>query len=195
MPRRQSKHPNAPKRTQHEIDRDRADISRRYLSGQSQRDIAGSLSITREMVRYDLEALAAEWRKEAAMNYTEAKDLERRKLDNLERVYWEAWERSVSQKRQKTRTSTSKPAAGKGSKGRGDMTAMVENVETFGDPRFLEGVRWCIDRRIRLFGLDAFDPGLGGNNGNTPASPAAIVRLPSFAPPRVPPVILPSTNN
>ncbi len=82
--------------------------------------------------------------------FDERVGIEIAKLDELERTYWDAWERSRGSF---SRTTTrSRQAAGRGAS---QGEARVERHDRDGDPRFLEGVLKCIDRRIRLVGADA----------------------------------------
>lgn len=177
-------HPNTPKRTPSEIDSTRAQISKLYLKGISQYEIASQLRISRDMVRYDLEAIKTEWRKEAVFNYDAAKDKELQKIDNLESTYWDAWDRSVKTKGEKTKQQMLR-ANGKTP----EVRTAVERIETFGDPRFLAGISWCIDRRIKLLGLDALPPTLPGE-GAVAVQPGqmGVIYLPSFSTPRTPPM-------
>ncbi len=67
------------------------------------------------------------------VNINEAKAKELARVDHLEREYWEAWERSVGEHRTKT----------------------LKTEEINGDPRYLSGIQWCINKRCELLGLDA----------------------------------------
>jgi hypothetical protein len=140
----------APKRSQVQIERDRAEIARLYLQGVTQATIGERLDMTQQMVSYDLKAIRVRWRESALINFDEAKAAELAKIDNLEVTYWEAWERSLTEF--KSKTIRAKGADIKKARANAEQTIKTEDRN--GDPRYLEGVRWCIDRRIKLFGLD-----------------------------------------
>lgn len=175
-------HPNAPKRHPHQIAAHRVQISKLYLNGWSQYAIADELKISRDIVRFDLAAIEQEWRKEAIFDFDMRKETEKRKIDNLERIYMDAWERSVA-KKQKERTRQSMGRKGQG-KTQTITTATTDRIDTFGDPRFLEGVRWCIDRRIKLFALDSEPASALPGGIVVTAQQGGIIRLPAFSPVR-----------
>ena len=139
----------APSRNKDERERDREEIARRLLRGESQAAVARDLGVSRSQVGYDLDVVRRRWVQESLTAFDARVAIELAKLDELERTYWEAWERSrgafsktTTRSRQNVRLST-----------QGEAT--VERNERDGDPRFLEGVLKCIDRRIRLVGADA----------------------------------------
>jgi hypothetical protein len=90
----------------------------------------------------------AEWKK------TRPKKIEQRTLDELARLdrlectYWDAWERSKRDAEVRTAKTV------KTAKGAREEASQREEGQC-GDPRFLEGVFRCINRRIQLLGLDA----------------------------------------
>lgn len=107
----------------------------------------------------------------------ELRHIELMKLDTLEREYWEAWFRSLQVQRAEVVVDSEGVAdvesiealrehwrrigerPGDGKKG-GSQPLDVKKVakkwvEACGDPRYLAGVQWCIDKRCKLLGLDA----------------------------------------
>jgi hypothetical protein len=70
------------------------------------------------------------------------------RIDQLEREAWGEWERS---KTVREKSKTTKAQRQKGD----ESTAQLEREGRLGDPRYLERVAWCIERRIKLLGLDA----------------------------------------
>jgi len=116
-----------------------------YLQGWLQADIATELNLSESTVSRDLKALQGQWLKSALIDFDEAKSRELAKIDRLEREYWRGWKRSCEDAETITKDGT--PAA-------------VEKVKRTakgqaGDPRFLAGVQWCIDRRCKVLGIDA----------------------------------------
>ena len=138
----------ATKRTQIQIDKDRLEIARLYLKGIIQADIAARLGMTRQMVGYDLKAIQAQWLQSSLVAFDQRISIELAKIDNLEIEYWEAWERS----KQVKESSSAKVIQSKDGE-RNEASSIQEQM--LGNPAFLLGIQWCIDRRLRLFGLDA----------------------------------------
>lgn len=127
------------------IEQRRARVAEAYLRGQYQHEIAQRERVDRTTITHDLKAIQAAWKAAAIRDLDAHKERELARLDQLERTYWQAWERSLSE-RQKTRT---KKTEGKGA----TAEASLEKEQRDGDPRFLEGVRSCIADRCKLLGL------------------------------------------
>ena len=66
----------------------------------------------------------------------------------MRREYWQAWIRSTEDKEA---TLTEKVEATTTTRSK----AQIRKEGQAGDPRFLAGVQWCIERRCKLIGLDA----------------------------------------
>jgi hypothetical protein len=139
-----------PKRTKVQRDRDRAEIARLYLTGALQIDIGARLGLSQQQISYDLKAIRKEWLQSSLRDFDEARSQELAKIDHLETTYWDAWRRSV----EKREIETSKMVETAGGQ---RMEAATRTELQAGDPRFLAGVQWCIDRRCKLLGLDAPD--------------------------------------
>jgi len=141
-----------------EIDRDRKLIAAYYLKGKSQVEIAELVDIDQSTVSRDLSYIRQQWRKDSLFDFNEAKGKELAEVDLLELTYWEAWERSLEEFK-------SKSIKQKGSKiektGQDEVTritpveAIQKSEDRNGDPRFLQGVQWCIERRCKILGIDA----------------------------------------
>jgi hypothetical protein len=116
-----------------------------YLQGWLQADIAGELRIDQSTVSRDLKALQSEWLSSALMDFNEAKAQEIAKIDRLEREYWQAWARSCEDAEQTTQEGTPVKV---------DKVKKTSKGQA-GDPRFLQGVQWCIERRCKILGVDA----------------------------------------
>lgn len=125
-------------------------VARFYLQGKSQLEIAAQCQVDQSTVSRDLQALRAEWFAQAASDVGRRMSEELAKVDLLERTYWEGWQRSC----QPVGLRTRKPAA---------PGAQCESPEDAspdlspGDPRFLSGVRDCIEQRIKLLGVQDLD--------------------------------------
>ena len=141
---------NPPKnrRTREQRERDLERISDHYLRGYTQWQIGEILGVTQQQICYDLKELQKRWKESALRNFDEAKAQELAKIDRLELEYWDAWHNSRGQKKISS-TERTDMASGQRNK------AQIRTEDLLGDPRFLEGVRWCVDRRCKILGLDA----------------------------------------
>lgn len=166
-----------PNRTEFEINRDRAIIADLYLKGWSYTAIADKLGITRDMVAYDLDKIRGEWAQSALMDFDKARAAELARVDKLEATFWDAWERSCKGKKKtiQKQYNTTNPGGGTGSQ----TSAAVESQETIGDPRFLNGIMTCIERRCRILGLDISERTKGTEAGPAGAN-GPVIFLPSF---------------
>lgn len=127
--------------------RDRLRISDLYLQGWIQADIAEVVGVSQATISRDLKTLHDEWQQRALANFDEVKAEQLAKVDRLEREYWRAWERSCED----AETETQKTVEyGQGER----VESQMQRKGQAGDPRFLVGVQWCIERRAKLLGLD-----------------------------------------
>jgi len=139
-------------------DRDRKIIAELYLKGLAQWDIADQVKVDQSTVSRDLTFIRAQWRKDTLFDFNEAKNRELARIDLLELTNWEAWERSLEEFRSK---SIKQRAAKIERQGQEDETRItpIESISKAegrnGDPRFLQGVQWCIERRCKILGIDA----------------------------------------
>lgn len=131
-----------------QLSRDRRRIAEMYLRGAIQADIAKELDIDQSTVSRDLRALQDEWLASALVDINEAKARELARIDELERTYWAGWERS-----QEPIEVTNKRATENATGKRFDVN--TQSRGQVGDPRFLAGVGWCIERRCKVLGIDA----------------------------------------
>ena len=136
---------NTKRRSNGQLARDRRRIADLYLKGWLQVDIADELELSQSTISNDIKALQGKWLRSALVDFNEAKAQELAKIDRLERKYWEAWGRSCED------AETVRQEGGK--------TGVDKIVKTAkgqaGDPRFLAGVQWCIERRCKILGIDA----------------------------------------
>jgi predicted transcriptional regulator len=146
--------PKGHKRSQSQISKDTRLISSLYLRGYTQHEISERINLSQPVISRTLKSLQEQWRNSDLIDINEAKQKELAKIDHLELEYYEAWERSC----QNTESNTSKvvkTAGGKGKPGT-DRQEATQSVKThLGDPRYLQGVERCIDKRCKILGLDA----------------------------------------
>lgn len=142
-----------------QIARDRKRIGELYLKGWLQNDIAKELKISQSTVSRDLKALFKQWQKSALVDIDKAKAKELAKVDNLELEYWTAWKRSCEDAETTVKKTKGNVKKYKGNDGQFIAERPAEIDQTSkgqsGDPRFLQGVQWCIDKRCKILGIDA----------------------------------------
>lgn len=141
------------RRAPSQLARDRRRIAELYLKGWLQVDIAGDLGLNQSTVCRDLKSIQQQWLASTLVDFSEVRSQEVAKIDNLEREHWVAWERSCLD----AETVTEKGRAKKGAEKPDSVEKTIQRKGQVGDPRFLAGIQWCIDRRIKLFGLDEPD--------------------------------------
>ena len=134
----------APKRTPTQREHDLELIAAQYLKGRRQVDIGADLGLSQMVISRDLKEIHKRWRQSSLIDVNEARHQELSRIDELEREYWGAWRRSCEAK---TKTRTETGAAG--------SKASRETDQMLGNPAYLAGVQWCIERRCKIFGIDA----------------------------------------
>ena len=111
-------------------------------------DIAKKIGLSQPHVSRALKTLHKQWLEDAATTIEKAKARELAKIDDLERTYYEAWERS-----RENAESITKKQVGAGPLARKEKSQTSK--AQVGNARFLVGVQWCIDRRCKILGIDA----------------------------------------
>ena len=134
-----------------------------YCQGKSIGEIAKLLGVDWAQADYDLRKIRAAWTDRAVKSFSEHVAEELAKLDQLEKQAWTAWTWSTQRKKEAERekralfTKDGSPILRADGKGQA-MAVSSQRVAVKardGDPRFLAVVFQCIDRRIKLLGLDA----------------------------------------
>ena len=129
-------------------------IEEMHLKGKPSHEIASYLSnnrpytITRQQIDYDLKKIEQRWSQSNLDKITKYKDTEIAKINLLCRTYWDAWERSCSDK-QITNSEQSDGDAGT------KRRAALKKENRDGNPAFLSGVQWCIEEICKIKGLHA----------------------------------------
>lgn len=120
-----------------------------YLQGWLQVDIAEELGVHQSTISRDLAVIREEWLESTLVDFDKARSTELARIDALEREHWRAWFESTKDKEVQIQESQT---GGK----HVHLSKEVQKVEgQAGDPRFLQGIQTCIDRRCKLLGLDA----------------------------------------
>src|SRR5215472_19251006 len=89
-----------------ERERDLRETTALYLRGLTQAEIAQRLNVSRQQIGYDLKLLQRRWQESALADFNAKKAAELAKVDELERTYWEAWERSCQAREVTTQEHT-----------------------------------------------------------------------------------------
>jgi hypothetical protein len=129
----------------------RRDVSAMYLKGYQQVEIAAKHNVSQSQISLDLKWIRGEWLKSATASMGEIKARELAKIDKLELEYYDAWERSK-------KDAETKIIEGKGDKTSDSPSDIKQTIRTegqIGDPRYLSGVQWCIEQRMKIFGMYA----------------------------------------
>jgi hypothetical protein len=142
----------AKSRTPLERERDLRETAALYLRGLSQVEIAQRLNVSRQQIGYDLKVLQRRWQESALADFNAKKAAELAKMDELERTYWEAWERSC-QAREVTTQEKMQASGGQTDDAR--LKAGVRKEQRDGNPEFLRGVERCIEMRCKITGAFA----------------------------------------
>ncbi len=149
-----------PKRTHFQIENDRQFISDLYLQGLTQAVIAARINadpereytLSQQTISNDIRRIQELWLKSSLRDFNEMKAQELAKVDRLEREYWRGWERSCED----AETTRQEGKLKDGQKGVPPVDKIVKTAKgQAGDPRFLAGVQWCIDKRCKILGIDA----------------------------------------
>jgi hypothetical protein len=128
------------RRSRQQRERDLLEIERRWLRSESQTSIGAALGLSQQTISRDCREIERRWRAETVMDLERSKLQELRRLNEVERQAWVDYERSRGEP-----TSVFDAETG--------AIVPVEPA-TPGDPRFLVIVQRCIERRIKLLGLD-----------------------------------------
>ena len=124
------------------------------LKGMPQHKMAEQLAVTAAQICYDLRIITAEWQKNTLSDIEAIKAIEIEKINKTEYEAWEAWERSKSD-RQTTRTGTNN---------NGSYEETVTSTSC-GDPRYLEVIMKCCNKRLEIFGALGKDAAGAANTG------------------------------
>ena len=124
-----------------------AEVARLYVHGLPQWKIGEQLGITQQQVSYDLKIVRQRWLESSIRDFDEARAIEVAKIDDCEREFRAAWERSQRVKQ----ITNSKKKEGLGA----STEASVRKEEQAGDPRFVDGILKCVHMRCELMGLNA----------------------------------------
>ena len=135
-----------------ERERDLREMAALYLRGLSHHEIAQRLNVSRQQIGYDLKVLQRRWQESAVADFDARKAAELARVDELERTYWEAWERSCQAREVTTQEKTH---GGDGPADELRLKAGVRKEQRDGNPEFLRGVERCVELRCKITGAFA----------------------------------------
>lgn len=151
------------KRNKLELERDRELIGQFYVRGKTQQGIADYINdkyypdnpLSRQQIAYDIKALIDRWKTESTKHIDQKKAIELAKVNDLEMLYREAWEKSLSDAE-----STTIERQGIITNEDGEIIgAKVKQTKKregqSGNPAYLQGIMNCIARRCEILGLNA----------------------------------------
>jgi hypothetical protein len=130
----------------------RSRIAELYLQGMAQFKIAETIGVTPGQISIDLKILAKQWQEAINTNMDEIKAREMEKINNLEKTYYDAWMRSCEVKTKKSMKKKGVTTKAGQAIGADEKEQTFTEEQQIGDPRFLEGVRWCITKREEILG-------------------------------------------
>lgn len=192
-----------------EILKRRQIVAARYIDGQAQHEIATALEVTQRTITRDLAAIREDWKQSALLDFNAKQAEEIARINDLERMYRRAWKRSTkprttSENRdmEEELGTGEQPADSQASEDTSHEPGNDEpeprppglhrhrsrrfhreSVQTRdGNPAFLQGIAWCIDRRCRILGLDARDGAAGRSSQQVAITLVEVVRPPSELP-------------
>jgi hypothetical protein len=134
-----------PTRTKEERALRYSQVADLYLKGWFQADIAKQVHVTQQQVSNDLRTIYRLWKQSAIRDFDTLKERELIKIDKLEQTYWDAWLKSLITY-DKSKKKFIKQALHELTK---------ETINQFGEPEYLKGVQWCINKRCQILGIDA----------------------------------------
>ena len=159
------------KRSEFEAERDRLEIAQMYLHGIEQQAITDYLNqtyysgrpLSRQQISYDIRLIIGRWVRASVSKIDEQKAIELAKINDLELTYRDAWERSkenaeIEVTEQIGTRSKEKPKDGEPQEGiivPGRIKKYKRTEGQSGNPAFLAGIQWCINKRCELMGLNA----------------------------------------
>lgn len=128
-------------------------VAEMYVQHYTYREIGAKLGISIGQVCQHMKIVVARWKDRAEVNVGHRIEEECKKLDVTEREARAAWEKSKADAKARSKVIEGVPGAG------GSVTPRTVRVtehteEQYGDPRYLEVILKCQERRAKLLGID-----------------------------------------
>lgn len=148
-----------PKRSKSQLEEDRRFISEKFVQSYTLKEITSMLNdrnrdkkytLTFQQVHYDIKLILQGWYEERTDLIDNYIELEIKKLNKIEQECWEAWEAS---KVSKSKSKINDAVIDQQGNIRGGRVSERQIEESHGDPRYLDMIQTCIDKRLKLLGL------------------------------------------
>lgn len=156
------------KRSSQQRESDTTFCAEMFLRGGQYREIAKALNernaklgldytVGHTMVYHDIKKTLIQWKKEQMSDMSDYVAAEIKKLDRIENEAWNAWDKSKSPLKRTKERNSKKPNKMDAEMNEPDYYGYSEETieETSGDPRFLDILLNCQQRRAKLLGFDA----------------------------------------
>src|SRR5260370_8094065 len=131
-----------------QVQQRRTAVARLYLKQRTQAEISQTVGVSQGTVSRDLKAIQAEWQRQRLDDFAQARLRELARVDQLEREYWQAWERSRQDNERTVQEKTTAPTGDR-------LKAGTRSEGRDGNPEFLRGVERCIEMRCKITGAFA----------------------------------------
>jgi hypothetical protein len=160
-------------RTQSDRERDLEVIAEKHLRGWTFREISEHISKIRlydlsvSTIYKEMQIVRERWLNSALVNFDEAKARELARIDELETAAYRAWEKSWEDAESSEKEELIEEGV-QGGRGRRPRIEEGENDAKFrrarevvrrkgrlGLPAYLQVIQWCIDKRIKIYGLES----------------------------------------
>jgi len=120
-------------------------IAHYYLQGKTQQDMADDFGVSLSTVRRHIKLLREEWKERALYDFSIAKSEELAKVDEIERIAWDQFHKSLAGKEVATTMDNGTT-----------VTEMMSRTTTgTSDIKWLDKIQWCVDQRCKILGLHA----------------------------------------
>lgn len=120
-------------------------------------DRLGMARSQQKTISTDIREIKRLWRENITQDMDVHQERELAKLDELERTYWEGWERSRLTSIENRKQRKSIPVADSDGVATEDTETTTTQPDRDGNPAFLDGVLRCVTKRCQLLGLDEAD--------------------------------------
>lgn len=131
----------------------RQEVVNLYLKGLTQWEIALRLGLSNSTVSNDISAIRKLWIDSSLRDFNEIKANELAKIDKLESIAWDAWENSCKDREEKS-LDIIKGRSTKMGRNLPNLTKESrKSINQTGNAKFLERVAWCIQTRLKIFGI------------------------------------------
>lgn len=124
--------------------------ARLYLKGNYQADIAKEVGVSVPTIVRDLAEIRQRWLESTLRDFDEAKSQELARIDLVEVEAWQGWTDSRGK-------NTTERIEDKEATQFSGVNKITEIKQLNGDPRYLQVVLGCIERRCKLLGLNEPD--------------------------------------